>query len=63
MVTKEKEVEVNFIEFKVFSSYTTIFGSPWIHAMGAVPSTLHQKAKFPTKDVVTVVQANQKVAR
>ncbi|KAF3595126.1 hypothetical protein DY000_02021696 [Brassica cretica] len=30
------------------SSYNMILGRPWIHGMGAVPSTLHQMVKFPT---------------
>ncbi|XP_013594344.1 PREDICTED: uncharacterized protein LOC106302366 [Brassica oleracea var. oleracea] len=30
------------------SSYNMILGRPWIHDMGAVPSTLHQMVKFPT---------------
>ncbi|XP_056850812.1 uncharacterized protein LOC130500119 [Raphanus sativus] len=30
------------------SSYNVILGRPWIHDMGAVPSTLHQLVKFPT---------------
>ena len=50
LVTEGKEVEVNFIVVNAFSPYTAILGRPWIHAMGAVPSTLHQKIKFPTKD-------------
>ena len=28
---------------------TTILGRSWIHAMGAVPSTLHVKVKFLTE--------------
>ena len=31
--------------------------------MEAIPSTLHQKVKFPTEDGVVVVRADQKVAR
>ncbi|XP_013594495.1 PREDICTED: uncharacterized protein LOC106302555 [Brassica oleracea var. oleracea] len=30
------------------SAYNMILGRPWIHNMGAVPSTLHQMVKFPT---------------
>lgn len=29
------------------SSYNIIVGRPWIHEMGAVPSTLHYMVKFP----------------
>ncbi|XP_050255581.1 uncharacterized protein LOC126701492 [Quercus robur] len=44
-----KEVMVTFIVVASFSSYTLILGRPWIHAMGAVPSTLHVKVKFCTE--------------
>lgn len=57
-----KEVMVNFIVVNSFLPYTTILGRPWIHSMGAVPSMLHQKVKFPTNDGIVVVGANQKVA-
>ena len=50
-----KEVIVTSIVVSSFSSYTAILGRLWIHAMGAVPSTLHVKIKFPTKQGVTVV--------
>ena len=63
VVTEGKEVEVNFIVVNAYSPYTAILGRPWIHTIGAVPSTLHQKIKFPTKDGVAVVCADQKVAR
>ena len=46
-VTMEgKEVIVTFIVINTFSPYTAILGRPWIHAMGAIPSTLHMKVKF-----------------
>ena len=47
----------------VFSPYTVILGRPWIHAIETVPSALHKKIKFPPEDGVTVVLADQKVAR
>lgn len=63
IVTKGKEVEVNFIMVNTFSLYMEILGWPWIHAMEAVPLTLHHKIKFPTEDRVMVVRADQKMAR
>lgn len=63
IVTEGKEVEVNFMVVNAFSPYIAILGQPWIHTIGAVPSTLHWKIKFPTEDGVAVVQTNQKVAR
>ena len=55
VVTEGREVEVNFIVVNAYSPYTAILGCPWIHSMRAVPSTLHQKIKFLTKDGVAVV--------
>ena len=43
-----KEVVVVVIVVASFSPYTVILERPWIHAMGAVPSILHVKVKFPT---------------
>ena len=55
IVNEGKEVEVNFIVVNAFSQYTAILRRPWIHAKGAVPSTLHQKIKFFTEDGVGMV--------
>ena len=57
-----KEVMVTFIIVSSFSPYTAILGRPWIHALGAVPSTLHVKVKFPTEQGVAVVRGSHKVA-
>ncbi|XP_056864066.1 uncharacterized protein LOC130511205 [Raphanus sativus] len=45
------------------SSYNVILGRPWIHDMGAVPSTLHQLAKFPTPWGIRAVKGDQENAR
>ena len=58
-----KEVMVTFIVVILFSQYIAILGRSWIHAMGAVPSTLHVKVKFPTEQGVAVVRGSQQVAR
>ena len=50
-----KEVMVTFIVVRSFSPYTTILGRPWIHAMGAILSTLHMKVKFPTEQGIAIV--------
>lgn len=41
-------VEVDFIVVDVFSPYMTIMGRPWLHTLGAVSFTLHQKVKYPS---------------
>ena len=63
VVTEGKEVMASFIVANAFSPYTVILGRPWIHSMGAVPSTLHLKIKFPIEDGIAVVRADQQVAR
>ncbi|XP_010445555.1 PREDICTED: uncharacterized protein LOC104728238 [Camelina sativa] len=36
-----------FLVVDCASAYNAMMGSPWIHDMGAIPSTLHQTIKFP----------------
>ena len=43
-------VEVDFIVVDAFSPYTAIVSKPWLHTLGAVSSTLHQKVKYHPKD-------------
>ena len=45
-------VEVNFIVVDTYSPYTTIVSRPWLHTLGAVAFSLHQKVKFPSGDQV-----------
>ncbi|XP_023906537.1 uncharacterized protein LOC112018255 [Quercus suber] len=58
-----KEVMVSFFEVASYSPYTAILGKPWIHAMGAIPSTLHMRVKFHTDCGVTVIQGSQQAAK
>ena len=37
-----KKVIMTFIVVNLFSSYMAILGMPWIHVMGAIPSTLYE---------------------
>ncbi|XP_075659151.1 uncharacterized protein LOC142629037 [Castanea sativa] len=43
-------VEVDFIVEDADSTYKAIVARPWLHALGAVSSTLHVKVKFPSGD-------------
>ena len=58
VVAEGKKVLVNFIVINVFSPYTAIPARLWIHNMGAVPSTLHVKVKFSTKEGVVVMRGD-----
>ena len=56
-------VEVDFIMVDAFSPYTAIMGRPWLHTLGTVSSTLHQKVKYPSGDQVFEIVRSQSVAR
>ena len=56
-------VEVDFIVVDAFSPYTTIMGRPWLHTLGAVSSTLHQKVKYSSGDQVLEIVGSQSMAR
>ena len=41
-------VGVNSIMVDVYSPYTAIVARPWLHTLGVISSTLHQKVKYPS---------------
>ena len=61
--TSSDVVEVDFIVVDAFSPYTTIMGRPWLHTLGAVSFTLHQKVKYPSGDQVLEILGSQSMAR
>ena len=44
--TGSEVVEVDFIMVDAYSPYTAIVARPWLHALGTISSTLHQKVKY-----------------
>ena len=56
-------VEMDFIVVDTFSPYTAIMGKPWLHSLGAISSTLHQKVKYPFGDQVLEIVGSQSMAR
>ena len=56
-------VEVDFIVVDAFSSYTAIMGKPWLHSLGVVSSTLHQKIKYPSGGQMLEIVGSQSVVR
>jgi len=56
-------VEVDFIVVDAYSPYTAIVARPWLHALGVVLSTLHQKVKYLSEGRVKEVVGNQAMAR
>ena len=61
--TSPEIVEVNFIVVDTYSPYTAIVGKPWLHILGAVASSLHQKVKFPSGDQVLEIRGCQPTGR
>ena len=49
MQNDSKVMEVDFIVVDAYSPYTVIVARPWLHALGAISSTLHQKVKYPSE--------------
>ena len=46
-----------------YSPYTTIVARPWLHALGAVYSTLHQKVKYSTGGQIEEIVGSQSTVR
>nr|XP_023895174.1 uncharacterized protein LOC112007103 [Quercus suber] len=61
--TGSEVVEVDFIVVDMFSPYTAIVARPWLHTLGAISSTLHQKVKYLSECQVCEIWGDQSVAR
>ena len=56
-------LRTKFIVVRASSPYNSIMGRDWLHRMRAIPSTLHQKIRFSTKDGVMELNDNQVIAK
>ena len=63
MQTGSETVEVDFIVVDAYSPYTAIVVRPWLHTLGAVSSTLHQKIKYPSEGQIEEILGDQDMAR
>ena len=61
--TGSKTVEVDFIVVDAYSPYTAIVARPWLHTLGVVSSTLHQKVKYPSEGQIKEILGDQAMAR
>ncbi|KAJ9536816.1 hypothetical protein OSB04_un000040 [Centaurea solstitialis] len=63
VITKgiNKQTKFNVVDCQ--SAYNVILGRPWIHEMKAIPSTYHQKIKFPSPWGIQEIASENKVAR
>ena len=63
MQTSSDMVDVDFIVVDAYSPYTAIVARPWLHTLGAVSSTLHQKIKYPSRGKIEKILGDQTMAR
>jgi len=45
----------------ILPAYNCLLGRPWIHTVGVVPSTLHQKLKFVVDDKLIIVSGEKDI--
>ena len=63
MQASSEVVEVDFIMVDAYSPYTAIVARPWLHALGAIYSTLHQKVKYSTGGQIEEIVGSQSTVR
>jgi len=56
-------VEVDFITVDAYSPYIAIMARPWLHVLGVIFSTLHQKVKYPLGNQIEELVGSQSMAR
>src|SRR3954467_15356331 len=52
---------INFQVMEIEPAYTCLLGRPWIHAAGAVTSTLHQKLKFVNGNSIVTINGEEDI--
>ena len=60
--TGSETVEVDFIVVDAYSPYTAIVVKSWLHSLGAVSFTLHQKTKYPSGRQIKEILGDQDMA-
>ena len=61
--TGSETVEVDFIVVDAYFPYTAIVARPWLHTLGVVSSTLHQKVKYPFEGQIKEILEDQALVR
>ena len=57
----EIESVVEFIVLDIPPTFALLLGRPWFHPLGGVPSTLHQKIKFPLDRKVATIKVETSI--
>ena len=55
------ETIVEFHVMDITPNYNLLLGRSWLHPIGAIPSSLHQKMKIPWKGKIAVVLGDGKI--
>ena len=63
MQTGSKVVEIDFIVVNAYFRYIAIVAKSWLHMLGAVSSTLHQKVKYLLEGQIKEISGDQSMAR
>ena len=63
MQASSRVVEVDFIVVDAYSPHTAIMARPWLHALGAVSSTLYLKVKYLPGDQIEELVGSQFMTR
>ena len=53
--------QVTFQVMDINPAYSCLLGRPWIHSVGVVPSTLHQKLKFVVEGHLVIVSGEEDI--
>ncbi|XP_027922767.1 uncharacterized protein LOC114180664 [Vigna unguiculata] len=53
--------QVTFQVMDILPAYSCLLGRPWIHSVGVVPSTLHQKLKYVMGDKLVIVSGEEDI--
>ena len=68
MGTLTTPVMIRTIRYSVFfqvlriqSSFNLLLGRPWIHEVGDIPSSLHQKVRFIHEGCIITIQSNKDI--
>ena len=58
--TGSETAEVDFIIVDTYSPYTAIVARPWLHTLGVVSSTLHQKIEYPFEGQIEEIRSEER---
>ena len=53
--------QITFQVMDINPAYSFLLGQPWIHSVGVVPSTLHQKMKFVVGGHLIIVSGEEDI--